>query len=191
MVGQLGISLVWKELDKKTVYTLISSPLPRWMFIIGKYAGLVLTIVVELLILTVVYTALIGMQQDFPPLVVYVSIGTLLFELILLTAWATLFSTMSSPTTASAFTLAIFVIGHLADDLWLFGSSSESEIFRQWAHALYWILPNFELFSIREHAVHGRAVPWAQVGLAAGYGLAYTGAVLTAAIAVFSRKDIR
>ena len=98
---------------------------------------------------------------------------------------------MSSPTTASGFTLAIFVIGHLADDLWMFGSTADSEAFRQWAHALYWILPNFELFSIREHAVHARPVPWSQVGLAAGYGLAYTVAVLSGAIAIFNRKDIR
>jgi len=187
----LGVSLVWKELEKKTVYTIVSRPIPRWMFILGKYAGLVLTIMVELFILTVVYTALLGMQQGFPPAVLYVSMATLLFELVLLTAWATLFSTMSSPTTASGFTLAIFVIGHLADDLWLFGSTSESPVFRQWAQGLYWVLPNFELFSIREQAVHERAIPWSQVGLAIGYGLAYTTAVLSAAVAVFSRKDIR
>ena len=187
----LGISLVWKEIDRKTVYTILSKPVPRWMFILGKYLGLMLTLVVELLILVAIYTLMMMIEQGFPPLVVYQSMGLLLIELGLLTAWATLFSTYSAPTTAAAFTLAVFVVGHLADDVWLYGSQAQSDALRQAARVLYWLLPNFELLSVRADAVNHRSVSWLRLGSAAAYGLAYTGAVLSTAMLVFHRRDMR
>jgi ABC-type transport system involved in multi-copper enzyme maturation permease subunit len=187
----LGVSIVWKELDKRTIYTILSKPLPRWQFILGKYFGLLVTVGVELLILGVVYVALLTTQQGFPPAVFFVSMGTLFLELMLLTAWATLFSASSSPTTATAFTLSVFVIGHLADDIWLYGSQAESEVAQAVARGLYWVLPNFELFSIRSEAVHELPIPWDQVAGSAAYGLAYSAAVLCMAVFVFQRKDVK
>lgn len=187
----LGISLIWKELDKKTIYTILSKPMPRWQFIVGKYVGLLATVGVEVLLLMGLYVLLMLGQQDFPSMVFFVSMGMLMVELMLLTAWTTLFSTYSAPTTASAFTISIFVIGHLADDLWLLGSKSDSVFLEQVVHGLYWVLPNFELLSIRELSVHERPVPWDQVFAATGYGIAYSIVVLLMAVALFQRKDIR
>jgi hypothetical protein len=110
---------------------------------------------------------------------------------MLLTAWATLFSTYSAPTTASFFTLAIFAIGHLADDIWLYGNKAKSEVIREAAHQLYWILPNFEVFNLRQFAVHEQAIPWTQVWSGALYGLGYTAAVLCLAMAVFHNRDLK
>jgi ABC-type transport system involved in multi-copper enzyme maturation permease subunit len=187
----LGVSLVWREVERKTIYTILSKPVPRWMFILGKYLGIVLTLAVEIAILMVVYTALIGSQQAMPDTVVYMSAVMLLIELMLLTAWATLFSTYSSPVTAGGFTIAVFVIGHLADDIWRFGQQAHSPAMRQASEVVYWLLPNFEVMSIREHAVHNLPVPWEQVGGAAAYGLLYSAGVLCLAMLVFSRRDLR
>ena len=187
----LGVSLVWKEIERKTVYTILSKPIPRWMFVLGKYLGLLLTLAVELSVLLLIYVALMVVQQGFPPPIVFVSYGMLFVELALLCAWATLFSTYSAPMTAAAFTLAIFVIGHLADDIWLYGSVAESPAVQSVARALYWALPNFSLFSLRSEAVHELPIPWPRIGPAVGYGLAYTTAVLGVAMAVFQRRDLR
>lgn len=187
----LGVSLVWKEIERKTVYTVLSKPIPRGLFVLGKYLGLMLTLVVEIAVLLVIYVVLMVIQQDFPPPVVFVSYGMLLVELALLCAWATLFSTYSAPITAAAFTLAVFTIGHLADDIWLFGSQAESPAVQGMARALYWFLPNFEVFNLRQVAVHERPIPWARIGPAAAYGLMYTAAVLGVAMAVFQRRDLK
>jgi len=112
-------------------------------------------------------------------------------KLMLLTAWATLFSSYSEPTTASAFTLAIFVIGHLADDVGLLGRQSESPAMQAVAQWLYWMLPNFEVFNLREQAVHELPIPWEQVGYATLYGLGYTAAVLSAAVLIFQKRDVK
>jgi len=188
----LGISLVYKEIERKTVYLILSKPIPRWTFVLGKYLGLVLTLAVEIsILLLLLYVVVMTLQQHFPPLVVFVSMGTLMLELMLLTAWATLFSTFSAPTTAAAFTLAIFVIGHLADDIWLFGNQAQDPSVRQVARVLYWALPNLDLFSLRVEAVHEQDIPWGRVWGAVGYGLAYTSAVLAVAVAVFQRRDLK
>jgi ABC-type transport system involved in multi-copper enzyme maturation permease subunit len=187
----LGVSLVYKELERKTVYTILSKPIPRWMFILGKYAGLMLTLAVEVGFLLLVYTLQVSVQQHFPPTIVFVSVGLLMVELGLLCAWSTLFSTYSSPTTATFFTMAVFVIGHLVDDIWLFGSQAESPVVQQISRLLYWVLPNLEMFNIRDLAVHERPVPWERIPATVAYGLGYTAAVLAAAIAVFQRRDIK
>ena len=187
----LGVSVIHKELERKTVYTVLSRPLQRSTFVLGKYVGLILTVAVEVAVLVVVYSVFMGFRSGLPGLTLYVSMGMLLVELALLTAWATLFSAYSAPTTAAAFTLAVFVIGHLADDIWLYGSQSELPTVQAVARALYWALPNFELFSIRQAAVHRDAVPWDRVWPGIVYGLGYTTAVLAAAMAVFQRKDVK
>ena len=143
----------------------------------GKYLGLNLTIWVEIVLLSGMYVLLMLFQQDFPSMIFFVSMGLLIMELMLLTAWATLFSTYSAPTTASAFTISIFTIGHLADDLWLLGSKSDSALLEQIVHVIYWVVPNFEVLSIRELSVHERVIPWSQVGSATGYGIVYSAVV--------------
>ena len=187
----LGISLVWKEVERKTVYTILSKPISRWMFVLGKYLGMMMTLTVVVGIMMVVYTILLTVQQTVPPTVVYVSAGLLIVELMLLTSWATLFSTYSAPTTAAAFTLAIFVIGHLADDIWVYGNQLESGGAQSIARVLYWVLPNFEMFSIRSQAVHELPIPWDQVVGATAYGVCYTATVLALAMWVFERRDLK
>ena len=187
----LGISIIWKELEKKTVFTILSKPMPRWQFVLGKYLGLNLTIWVEIALLSSMYVVLMLFQQDVPSMIFFVSMALLVMELMLLTAWATLFSTYSAPTTASAFTISIFTIGHLADDLWLLGSKSDSVLLEQIVHIIYWVVPNFEVLSIRELSVHEREIPWLQVGSAMGYGIVYSAVVLMVAVVLFNRKDIR
>jgi len=187
----LGVSVIHKELERKTVYTVLSRPLPRWIFVLGKYAGLMLTVLVEVTVLVVVYSGFMLIRGDPPDLTLFVSMLMLVVELALLTAWATLFSAYSAPTTAAAFTLAVFVIGHLADDIWLYGKQADAESVRSVARALYWGLPNFEVFSIREAAVHKDAVPWDRIGPGILYGFGYTVAVLGGAMAIFQRKDVK
>jgi ABC-type transport system involved in multi-copper enzyme maturation permease subunit len=187
----LGVSLVYKELERKTIYTIASKPIPRWMFVLGKYSGLLLTLGVNLLIMLALYLALFAPRFGMPHPSLAAFVVLLFLELMLLTAWATLFSTYSGPTTASAFTLAIFVIGHLADDIWSFGHQAESVAMQQISEILYWMLPNFEVFNVQAEATHEVAVSWARMATSTGYGLAYTAAVLGLAVLVFQRRDFK
>lgn len=187
----LGIGLVYKEIEKKTIYTLASKPIPRWQLLFGKYLGLWITLAAEVALLTVLYTVVVGAQQGLPGLPVYVSMGMLMVELSLLTAWATLFSTFAAPTTATAYTVSIYLIGHFADDLRLFGERADPGPFKTLLGVLYRVLPNLEVFNLRTEAVHGVAVRWSEVAWSSAYGLGYTAAVLCVAMMVFERRDFK
>lgn len=187
----LGIGLVYKELERKTIYTIASKPIPRWIFVLGKYAGLMAVIVALTTLMVGLYFIVVTVQQGFPGFSVAPAILLLLIELALLTAWAILFSTYSSPTVASVFSIAIFVIGHLADDLWTFGSQAQSEAVQQLSRVVYWVLPNFEVFNVFDAAVHGIPVDGARVLWSALYGLGYTAAVLAVACWIFERRDFK
>jgi ABC-type transport system involved in multi-copper enzyme maturation permease subunit len=187
----LGVSLVYKELERKTIYTIASKPIPRWMFVLGKYCGLLITISVNLAIMAALYLLLVGSRYGMPHPSLAAYLALLFVELMLLTAWATLFSTYSGPTTASAFTLAVFVIGHLADDIWTFGHQAESAWVQGVSEILYWALPNFEVFNVQPEATHQLAVGWARIGTAMGYGFAYTAVVLLLAMLVFHQRDFK
>ncbi|MDP2316673.1 MAG: ABC transporter permease [Pseudomonadota bacterium] len=187
----LGVGLVWKEIEKKTIYTLASKPLARSRLLLGKYLGLWLTLAAEVGILTALYTVIVGSQQGMPSAGVYLAVAMLMLELTLLTAWATLFSTFAAPTTASAYSLCIYLIGHFTDDLRRFGERSEDPTFKALCEGLYRVLPNLEVFNIRTEAVHGVAVPAAELGWAVAYGCGYTAVVLAVAMVVFERRDFK
>ncbi len=187
----LGVGLVWKEIERKTIYTLASKPLPRWQILLGKYLGLWTTLALEVVILTVMYTLIIGYQQGMPGAGVFVAMGMLMLELTLVTAFATLFSTFASPLSASAYTLCIYVIGHFADDLHLFGQASDNPGFRSLTLALYRVVPNLGMFNVRTEAVHGVPIPGGEVLWAGLYALGYTTAVLGVAMMVFERRDFK
>ncbi len=187
----LGVGLVWKEIERKTIYTLASKPLPRWQILLGKYFGLWATLAVEVGILTLLYTVVIGYQQGLPGAGVYLAMGMLMLELTLVTAFATLFSTFASPMSASAYTLCVYVIGHFADDLYIFGKASDNPAFQSLTLTLYRIVPNLGMYNLRSEAVHGIAVPGSEVMWAVAYAVGYTAAVLGAAMLVFERRDFK
>ncbi len=187
----LGVGLVWKEIERKTIYTLASKPVARWRLLLGKYLGLWLTLAAEVGILALLYTVVIGSQQGLPSMDVYVAIGMLMMGLTLLCAWATLFSTFAAPTTASAYSLCIYLIGHFSDDLKLFGDRSDDPTFKALCGVLYRVLPNLDVFNVRAEAVHGIAVPASELLWALAYGGGYTAVVLLVAMWVFERRDFK
>ena len=187
----LGIGLVYKELERKTIYTIASKPLPRWNFIVGKYAGLMGVLGLELLLMGLFYVVVIGARQGMPHGSLYISWLMLYLELGLLTAWALLFSCYSKPTTAALFSMAVWLIGHLADDIWLFGQEAESALMRSTSEVIYWILPNFEVFNGSAAAVHELPITLGHFAGVALYGAGYTAAVLAVAVMVFSKRDFK
>ena len=187
----LGISTIGKEIENKTIYTLLSKPIGRVHFLLGKYGGIMLTILAEISFLGLFYTLLITFEQGFPKPIFFASLVLLFVEMMLIAAWSVLCASYSSRTTASAFVLAIFVIGHLADDIWLFSSEAQTPIIRELGQILYYALPNFEALSIRTQSIHNESIPFTEMIYSLGYGLCYTSAVLIGANALFRRRDIQ
>jgi ABC-type transport system involved in multi-copper enzyme maturation permease subunit len=193
----IGIGLVWKEVERRSIYALLSKPVRRHEFVLGKYAGLALTLLVNVAIMTVAFYAVLaylstqfpGSQAIDPRMLL--AIGLIFLELLLVTAIALFFSTFSGPFLSAALTFGLWVIGHFNADLRNFESVVESKVAAYLARGLYYVLPNFAAFDVKAQAVQGLPIPWSYVAATAAYSAAYISLLLTAAVVVFSRRDFK
>jgi ABC-type transport system involved in multi-copper enzyme maturation permease subunit len=200
----IGIGLVSKEVERRSVYSLLSKPIHRYQLILGKYAGITLTLVVNVVIMTLAFYAVLlytawGIDQtvqsawDAPALdpALLKAIGLILVELLLVTAIALFFSTFSTPILSAALTFGLFIAGHFSTDLRNFDQVVNSPAAVRLARGLYWVLPNLGQFDVKSQVVHGQPVPIGYMALTAAYAALYTAMLLTMAVLIFSRRDFK
>lgn len=186
----VGIGLVNKEIEKKTIYTIVSKPVARYEFLLGKFAGLTITLFVNIAIMTASLLLVLAVQDVPVEAVLFKAIGLILLECMVVTAVALLCSTFTSATLSAIFTLAAYVIGHLTADLKTFGEQMD-EGMRIFMHGLYYVLPNLERFNLKGHVVHHLDVSGGELLLIIAYGLTYVAFLLMSASLIFQRRDFR
>ncbi|MEO8045882.1 MAG: ABC transporter permease subunit [Nitrospirota bacterium] len=185
----VGISLVNKEIDRRTVYTIMARPISRTSFILGKYAGLALTLFVNVAIMLAVFLMTLRFYQVPVGLAIFQAVGLIFVELLVVTAIALFFSTFSSSTLSAILTLGIYMIGHLTTDLKSVAGKSGNETASAIMNGLYYLCPNLESLNIKGQAAVGIPVGPEYLMLASLYGLAYAAVLVTGACFVFQRRD--
>lgn len=192
----IGVNLVHKEIDRKTIYALVPKPLHRYEFIVGKYFGIVATLLLMVAIMTAILLAVLTVQEAPLESTLIRAILMLFIELMVVTAVAIFFSSFSSPFLSGLFTLVLCVIGLSTDSLRLLLKRLPDGP-QLLANALLRIIPDLRMFYVsgtmlnnRWISVHqGEYVDWAYVAWAAGYGAAYASVALVLAMMIFSRRD--
>ncbi len=188
----VGVSLVSKEIEKRTVYSVFSKPVGRGEFIVGKYLGLCLTLLVNVLIMGIgVSLALLYVGGGKFALTIWGAIYLTFLELTILTAVAILFSSFSSPTLSALLTFLVFIIGHFSQALKDFAESLGSDAAKIFFGFIYYALPNLSFFSFITNAAHGEVPPGATLGGATLYAIAYIFVLLAATILIFSRRNFK
>jgi ABC-type transport system involved in multi-copper enzyme maturation permease subunit len=200
----IGVGLVYKEVERRSIYNLLVKPLKRYQFILGKFCGLSLTLFVNLAVMAVaLYAVLAYMAYTTEPPVraaweapaldpALLKVFLLTFvELVLLTAIALFFSSFSSPILAAALTFGLYIIGHFNADLQHFDRIVSSKSAGYLARGIYYLLPNLAPFDIKSAVVHGLPVSAGYITMTVGYACAYSAALLVATILIFSRRDFR
>lgn len=190
----IGVGLVYKEIDKRTIYNLLSKPVHRHEFIIGKYAGLCLTLLVNTVVMVMgTELALWYVNGKFVPLQTAVLAASFLVycELALLVAVALMFSSFTTPLLAALFSFAIYLIGHLSKDLLEMATLSNSSLTRAILTTLYYLLPNLSNFGFITEASHGRIVPMRMIVSATIYGIVYIGILLSATVLIFHKRNFK
>ncbi len=189
----IGIGLVWKEIEKKTLYTVLSRPVRRWEFVTGKFFGLAGTLAVNTLFMAVGFFAalyyLTRSLQAFDP-GVFVAIYFIVLQLLMVTALALLFSSFSSPLLSAVMTFALFVIGSFAEDLRAFADLSEGAT-RIITLGAAWLVPNLASLNVVAQVAHGTAVPGELILYNTLYAVFYAGAALCGAILIFERRNLK
>jgi len=190
----IGVALVSKEMDKRTLYALLAKPVRRWEFLLGKFAGLVLTLAVNTAAMALgLLVVMIYMKHSLErsDAVVLVAVYFILLKLALIVALALLFSCFTTPLLAILFTVGLYIVGFYVQelrDLPVEVMSPAMAAFTKW---LSYLLPNFENFNVMAMAAHGRAVPGALILQNTLYTVVYCTIVLTAAASVFSRRNLK
>jgi ABC-type transport system involved in multi-copper enzyme maturation permease subunit len=185
----IGTGLVYKEIDKKTILTLLAKPLHRAEFILGKFLGLVLTLLVMTLAMSAIFLVLVYAHTRRIEGALLVAVAYIFLELVLVTAVAVLFSSFSTPILSSLFALGFYLIGHLSWGLELILKKMPPGAGRTFVRALYTVLPDLENFNFKTEVVHGLAIPPAIYLSSFLYGLCYTVFILALAVLVFRRRD--
>lgn len=200
----IGIGLVSKEVERKSIYSLLSKPIRREELVIGKYLGLVLTLLVNLSIMTVAYYLVLGGMAwmmggwhlpiweapAMDPRLIK-AIVMILLQLMMVTAIALLFSTFSTPLLSAALTFGLYIVGHFNADLKTFETIVDSKPLIYLAKALYYVLPNFAALDIKAQVVHAQPVPLGGLLMNTAYALTFIGALLTAATLIFRQRDFK
>lgn len=190
----VGVGLVYKEIERRTIYAIFAKPITRGEFIIGKYLGLGLTLLVNVLVMGAgVSAALIYVSRGWDPLAISIWPAILLIyvELMILTSVALLFSSFSSPALSALLTFFVFIIGHFSTDLKSLATSMGSAGARWLFGALYYLLPNLANLSYITPAAHGQLPEVTNALAVVAYSLIYIVVILAAATLIFSRRNFK
>ncbi len=184
----VGVSLVFKEIERRTVYTLLANPIARWHFVTGKYAGLVAVLALNTALMTVVLSVVLVIRGE-NPLELLPAVILILVELALITAFAILFSSFTNPILAAVGTVVVFVAGHLSFSFDLLKQRLPPGPAGLLCDLLHAILPNLDRLDVKAQVVHGLPLPAGEPLWGIVYGGCYSLVVLVLACSVFGRRD--
>ena len=187
----VGIVLVSKEIERRTVYTIMARPITRTQFILGKYAGLIITLMANMLIMFGVFVMTLWANEAPVSMALFQAVQLIAVEVLLVTAIALFFSTFTSTTLSAILTLGVFVIGHLTTDLKGIAEQSKGEAVKVIMNGLYYVCPNLEVLNVKGQAAMGQVVSLSYQVLSSVYGLLYASLLIAAACLVFERREFR
>jgi ABC-type transport system involved in multi-copper enzyme maturation permease subunit len=190
----VGVGLVYKEIERRTLYAILSKPIGRGQFLVGKYLGLSLTLFVNVVVMGVGVTlALVYVRRGWNPLAaqIWPAILLIYFELLIITAVALVFSSFSSPALSALLTFFVFIIGHFSADLKVLANTSGSAPTRWLFRGIYYLLPNFSNYSVITPTAHGLTPEPVAVLVSGIYAVVYVAVLLSVASLIFGRRNFK
>jgi ABC-type transport system involved in multi-copper enzyme maturation permease subunit len=189
----IGIGLVSKEIEKRTLYTVLSRPVRRWEFIIGKFFGLAATLVVNTFFMAIgVFLALYYVSHKFIRAdgLIFVALYFIILEFLIVCALSLLFSSFSSPLLSAVFAFSLFVVGSFAEDLRNFAAMAHG-LTRWLATGAAYLIPNFSAFNVISSIAHEQPVAGQLIVQNTLYALFYATMALSGAVLIFERRDLK
>lgn len=189
----IGIGLVSKEIEKRTLYTVLSRPVQRWEFIVGKFLGLAGTLVVNTFCMAIgVFAALLYVGRGFQTADAWIVVALyfIILQFLMVTAIALLFSSFSSPLLSAVFAFSLFVIGSFAEDLRGFAAMAQG-VSRWLATGAAYLVPNLSSLNVISSVAHQQPVTRQLIFSNSLYALVYTGMTLCGAVLIFERRNLK
>ncbi len=186
----VGTNLVYKEIDKRTIYTIICRPMCRFEFVLGKYLGLAALLALVTVIMTLVAAVYIWTLGGTLDAVFFWAALLIYWQLLLITALAVLLSSVTSPILGAIIVFSAYVVGHATEILADLPAHFDGTPTKAVMEFAYYVLPNLSNFNIRDLAANSMPVEPGYVLWALAYGTVYTGMLLVLAALAFEDKDV-
>ncbi len=186
----IGVGMLGVEISSKTVYGVITKPVTRDKFILGKFLGLLITLLLNFILIAAVFFIMVRLMGANQNVSILSAILLLVIEMTVIIAAAIFFSSFTTPTLAAIFTLGFYVAGHLNDLAGIAAQQQNDIVWSTILKILYFTMPNLEHFNIRTAVVYDLPIPSGFVTGAVVYGLLYTALLLILSVVSFSRKDL-
>jgi ABC-type transport system involved in multi-copper enzyme maturation permease subunit len=191
----LGVFLLYTEVQRRTIHAIVSKPIERWEFVVGKYAGMMLVLSLLVAVFALAMCGMLLLQGVPLTSAIAKSVVLSWFEVMTVAAIAIFFSSFSTPFLSGIFALALWMIGRVTPDLEAASQSASPAI--EWTTKLtLYIVPDLHLFAVSGRIVEGASVSvhadfvsWGYVGLAAVHGAAWIAGLLALAALLFHRRD--
>jgi len=191
IIVTIGSAILYRDLERRTIYTIITRPVRAREIILGKFIGLCLLVFSITAAMAVIQQLVILMFDGRLDLHILLAPLFGCFEIMIMTGIMLLFASYSSSTFSSIMTVIIYVVGHASPDLKIFAETVKVPVLKFLSNAAYYLLPNLENFNLRQDVVYRLPLPADQIGFSVCYGLAYTIVVLYIAVIIFERREFK
>jgi len=191
IVVLVGTQLVHKEIERRTIHVVLSRPLSRGQYLIGKWAGLTATMAAAVAAMTVILVA-VGVSVRGPAIMGPIVQAACMIACAnaVLAALAVLFSSLSTPVLSILYTLGLYATGYWTNDLRNFAEQLPG-FGGDALRLVSYLIPNLELFNLRSHVALGEGTTVLHLALAIGYAATYTAAALALAVIAFERRELK
>lgn len=187
----IGSTLIHKDIERRTIYTVITKPVRRSEIIIGKFLGLMLLIVILECAMAGIHQLVIYMLEgSFDPHLL-IAVPFSLIEIMIILGILLLFSSFSTPALSAMMGIIFFVIGHASPDLKLFADQTKITGLQYVSYVFYYLLPNLENLNLRIDLVHGLPIYPDRILFSVSYGIIYTIFLLYLSIIIFEKREFK
>jgi ABC-type transport system involved in multi-copper enzyme maturation permease subunit len=186
----VGTGLINKEIEKRTVFVLVTKPISSAEFIIGKHLGLSAVLGILVIGMTAIYLMMLNLAHiDYQLKPLLLTSFFLFLELCLITAAALLFGVFTSSLLATLLTFSLYLVGHLSESMVKLAGVTKNPGFQKLTDNLYLVLPDLSRLDLKNDAVYGIVPQTSTLFTNAIYALVYTAALLLVTTVVFSRRE--
>ena len=192
----LGAVLLYNEIQRRTIHSIICKPIERYEFVLGKYLGMVMTLTLLVGLFALAMMWVLNLQGMDGSSELFKAVLLAYMEVLLVAGIAVFFSSFASPVLSGVFSFFLWRLGHVTPEMRQAVESADEAWIRTVCEGALWIVPDLHLLAISgntfegEHvSVHANFVSWGYVGTTVSYGLLYLAVLLIVAIGIFSRRD--
>lgn len=186
----MGVSILFDEIENRTIYQIISRPVQRSSFLVGKLLGLSSVLILNILILSIISLVLfLGLGGEMNQLIYWTILFTI-FEAILVLIIVTFFSLLTSKVLSVILTICVYIAGHAISGVKLLSFVENRSYLQKFIDAYEFFLPGFYKLNIKDFLLYKKTLPLEYLLSSTSYVILYSGALICLSVYIFNRKDL-